>query len=179
MKKIIVIVVVAAAVIGVGIFLSVQDSKHPVDKDPWADKSTRDLALTCLDQEYTNQHIHPVLSITIDGAKQEIPANIGIESPKGDTSTHDAAMQNAGCLNPLHTHDATGTIHVESPVARDYTLGDFFAVWGKIFSKDQIFDSKVDDTHRIRFVVDGKDNSEFGGVVLKDQEKIEIFYEKK
>jgi hypothetical protein len=31
----------------------------------------------------------------------------------------------------LHTHDATGIIHVESPDARTYTLGNFFDIWGQ------------------------------------------------
>jgi hypothetical protein len=31
----------------------------------------------------------------------------------------------------LHTHDDSGIIHIESPVNRDYTLGQFFDVWNK------------------------------------------------
>ena len=30
----------------------------------------------------------------------------------------------------LHTHDASGIVHIESPDKRDYTLGQFFDVWG-------------------------------------------------
>ena len=45
-----------------------------------------------------------------------VPAGIGIDSAVG--------------FAPLHTHDASGVIHVESPTARTYTLGDLFAVWG-------------------------------------------------
>ena len=28
-----------------------------------------------------------------------------------------------------HTHDSTGIIHIESPLKRDFTLGQFFDVW--------------------------------------------------
>ena len=35
----------------------------------------------------------------------------------------------------LHTHDATGIIHVESPTVRPYTLGEFFDVWGVRFTQ--------------------------------------------
>jgi hypothetical protein len=162
MKKVILIVVVALAVIGAGAALFVYDAKHPELKNPWANKSTRDLALTCLDQEYTDQHIHPNLTITINGQKQEVPGNIGIQS---------------NCLHPLHTHDNTGKVHVESPEARDYTLGDFFAVWGKSFSKDQIFDSKADAMHRIRMTVNGQENAEYEKLVLKDLDDIQVYYE--
>lgn len=35
---------------------------------------------------------------------------------------------------PLHTHDATGTIHVESSARTSFSLGQFFAVWGVRFT---------------------------------------------
>ena len=35
----------------------------------------------------------------------------------------------------LHTHDRSGVIHIESPTTRDYTLGQFFGVWGVRLSK--------------------------------------------
>ena len=38
--------------------------------------------------------------------------------------------QAAGYLTSLHTHDASGIIHVESPTQRAFTLGQFFDVWG-------------------------------------------------
>jgi hypothetical protein len=62
-------------------------------------------------------HIHPLLSVIVDGQKVPVPANIGIE-PSGQT------------MAALHTHDDSGTIHVESPVVRSYKLGEFFDVWG-------------------------------------------------
>src|SRR5262249_4784787 len=35
------------------------------------------------------------------------------------------------CFSWLHTHDETGIIHIESPIQRTYTLGDFFDIWGQ------------------------------------------------
>ncbi len=162
MQKIIIIIVFALVVIGGGVALFIYDVKHPELKNPWSNKSTRDLALSCLPQEYTVQHIHPVLTLTINGQKQEVPPNIGIQN---------------NCMHPLHTHDTVGTIHEESPEPRDYTLGDFFAVWGKVFGPDQIFDSKADAAHKIRMSVNGQDNTEFGNYVMKDKDDIQIFYE--
>jgi hypothetical protein len=162
MKKVIIIVIAALVVIGAGVALALNDAKHPELKNPWANKSTHELALTCLDQEYTVQHIHPNLTITINGQKQEVPQGIGIEN---------------NCLHPLHTHDNTGKIHVESPEPRDYTLGDFFSVWGKAFDQTHILDKTADATHRIRMTVNGKDSTEYGSLVLKDLDDIQIYYE--
>jgi len=63
-------------------------------------------------------HWHTDLSISSGAASVSIPAGIGIST---------------FCLEPLHTHDATGRIHVETDVAQLYSIGDFFRVWGKSF----------------------------------------------
>ncbi|SRR6266702_8713034 len=39
-----------------------------------------------------------------------------------------------GYLTSLHTHDASGIIHIESPTSRTFTLGEVFDVWGVRFS---------------------------------------------
>lgn len=33
------------------------------------------------------------------------------------------------CIYWLHTHDNTGTIHIESPIEKTFTLGQFLNVW--------------------------------------------------
>jgi hypothetical protein len=75
------------------------------------------------DMQSVALHIHPHLEIVIDGRQVPVPANIGIE-PSGQT------------MAALHTHDDAGTIHVESPVVREYTLGEFFDVWGVRLTAD-------------------------------------------
>ncbi|HEX9235017.1 MAG TPA: hypothetical protein VF972_01920 [Actinomycetota bacterium] len=40
----------------------------------------------------------------------------------------------ADYLTSIHTHDATGIIHIESPTPRTFTLGEFFDVWGVRFT---------------------------------------------
>ena len=71
-------------------------------------------ALTAMEQ--LDFHIHQHLDVFVHGHPVEVPANIGIDPSVG--------------IAVLHTHDATGVIHVESPERRDFTLGDFFDVWG-------------------------------------------------
>lgn len=126
--------------------------------------STRELAQSCTLDMYTQFHIHPHLTILINGAQQVIPAGTGIS---------------LSCMHPLHIHDTTGTIHVESPEQRDFTLGDFFAVWQKPFSKDQILDYKADGRHEIAMTVDGQPSSEFENLVLKDKQEVVIEYKTK
>jgi hypothetical protein len=124
--------------------------------------STREVATTC-DPEMGNLfHIHPTLEIRIEGEKYPIEGNIGV------TST---------CMTRLHTHDADGTIHVESPEVRDFTLGDFFAVWGKTFTKNQLFDYVAGNGKAIRVTVDGVEVDTYEHTVLTDKAHILIRYE--
>jgi hypothetical protein len=78
------------------------------------------IGLPALTAEGVAQHTHQHLEVFIDGQPVPVPADIGINAA-------------AGFLSPIHTHDATGIIHVESPVVRDFTLGEFFDVWGVRF----------------------------------------------
>ena len=106
-------------------------------------------------------HIHPHLTIQVNGAPQVIPEGIGL-GPNGDL--------------PLHTHDATGLIHVESPVVRTFRLDDFFTIWGEPFSSQQILGYHADATHAISMTVDGQPSTAFGSQVLTDGENIVISY---
>ena len=133
-----------------------------VFKAPARPKTNREVALTCTTDMATQFHIHPHLEITINGQKQEIPANIGIK---------------LACMNSLHTHDNSGVIHVEAPEKRDFTLSDFFAVWNKIYNKDQIFDYKADGRHIIYQTVNGKETQDYQNTVLKDKDEIIIYYD--
>lgn len=75
------------------------------------------LGLPTLAGEGEALHIHVVLEILIDGRPVPIPGGIGID-PEGRF------------LAPIHTHDASGTVHVESDLVRAFRLGEIFDVWG-------------------------------------------------
>jgi hypothetical protein len=66
--------------------------------------------------EHLESHYHAHLELLKDGRQVKVPALIGID------------LQHQ-CLYWLHTHDATGIVHIESPDTRTYTLGQFFDVW--------------------------------------------------
>lgn len=127
-------------------------------------KTNRELALGCTSDSLTQFHIHPNLKIVINGAQQEIPADIGISFT---------------CMHPIHTHDATGKIHIESPETRDFTLSDFFAVWGKTFNENQILDTTVDNAHAIKVTVNDAAVGTYENTVMRDNDQIVISYEAK
>ncbi len=107
-------------------------------------------------------HWHPQLSIIINGLRQTIPSNIGISS---------------GGHSPIHTHDADGTLHMENsnPTKRSVTLGYFFDIWGKEFSKQCIFDYCTDKGN-LTMSVNGKENFDFENYFIQDKDKIVINY---
>ena len=75
-------------------------------------------------------HIHPRLEMDVRGKRIPIPAEVGIKAKLYKDHEFDAFIGDMGAA-PIHTHDASGTLHVESSVTMDYTLGDFFKIWGK------------------------------------------------
>jgi len=84
----------------------------------------------CRPVEQLAFHIHVHLAVFFDGRGQQIPAGVGIAPPVGVQQTPQGAFAASGaCFSWLHTHAADGIIHIESPVERTYTLGDFFDVW--------------------------------------------------
>lgn len=113
--------------------------------------------VACLPQGHQNLavHIHPIIAITVDGAPETIPANIGIA---------------ATCMAEVHTHDDTGSIHIEtvSPERLDVlSLADFFAVRNASLSREGY-------AHTL--TVDGTPVTDPARVRFKDGQRIGIVY---
>jgi hypothetical protein len=72
--------------------------------------------LTCSPSMVVNYHVHAHLAIVYNGQWLTMPQNIGITS---------------ACQYEMHMHDHTGIIHIESPAVADFTLGQFFDIWGE------------------------------------------------
>ncbi len=100
-------------------------------------------------------HIHPHLVVSVDGVDETIPANLGL---------------GGSCERSIHTHDTTGTIHVESQIIKDYTLNDFMGIWGQPMQRDG---------YDLVMTVDGKLNQAYGSLLLKDKQEILLQYTKK
>ncbi len=92
----------------------------------------------CLGQEQLLFHIHAHLSVLVNGAARQIPYGIGISNSQPQSTPQGPYVGNGGCFYFLHTHAADGIIHIESPVQRTYTLGNFFDVWGQPLSSTQV-----------------------------------------
>jgi len=73
-------------------------------------------------------HIHAHLALFFNGQQIAIPCGIGIVKP---FRIENGFVGVGSGFYWLHTHDATGIIHIESPDARSYTLGNFFDIWGE------------------------------------------------
>jgi hypothetical protein len=79
-------------------------------------------------------HVHSHLTLIADSVQRAIPLAVGTVDP--------FIVQNfvvaARCFYWLHTHDASGIIHLEAPVTTPLTLGDFFAIWGEPLSRSNV-----------------------------------------
>lgn len=94
-------------------------------------------------------HWHASFLVHSGNEQVPIPANIGV-SP--------------GCMQPVHTHDGTGQIHIHPNVNRLYTVGDFFLVWQKSFGNPT------------QMIVNTTDVTPSPSVILYDQAIIHLYY---
>ncbi len=135
--------------------------------------------------ETTNLHVHPWIRIWIETAPGNsynvtIPTAVGILDP----SISNGLASGGTCLEPIHTHDSTGIIHIETAHTSDsYTLSDFFKVWNStpgmstvgvqglgnlpvIFSSTNILGYKPDATHTLELLVDHQNSTQAGSLQL-------------
>ena len=94
--------------------------------------------ISCDTTEQLVFHIHAHLTVFVNGAAQQIPASIGIPGARAENTPTGPYIASGSCFYWLHTHAADGIIHIESPVHRTYTLGDFFDIWGQPLGPDQV-----------------------------------------
>jgi len=115
-------------------------------------------------------HIHANLSVTVNGKSLIVPNGIGINSSlwKDHSLDRFGTGQNANifglitpAMSPLHTHDSSGTIHVESTEYRNYTLGQFLNIWGIPLQGS-----------KINLLTDGNSTENYNNYILKDGEKM-------
>ena len=118
----------------------------------------------------TTFHIHAWLHVYVDGKKEPVPANVGID-------------QAAGFLSPLHTHDIApdnpeGIIHMEADQQYDFTLGQFMNVWGVKFSDSQIGSLKSKGDQQLQVYLNGQRVKDPVNVVMPEHGNVVIGYGK-
>jgi hypothetical protein len=123
-------------------------------------------------------HFHVQLTITKQGVNVPVPDEVGIAPQySNDRSLERCATGHGGSVSPTHTHTGEpGVIHVESVVERDYTLGDFFRVWGQPLGPSQTWDMTAGAGHELHLFVNGVESQEWGSLILRNQQSIEIHY---
>jgi hypothetical protein len=92
----------------------------------------------CSTSEQTLFHIHAHLTVFVNGAARQVPAGIGIPGAQAQATAQGPFIDSGTCFYWLHTHAADGIIHIESPVRRSYTLGEFFDEWGQPLGPGQV-----------------------------------------
>ncbi|PZR57806.1 MAG: hypothetical protein DLM50_05095 [Candidatus Meridianibacter frigidus] len=118
--------------------------------------------IKCESMEGAVLHIHQHLTLFDHGRPVGLPAQIGI--PAG-----------TGCLYWLHTHSNDGVLHIESPVRRSFTLGEFFDVWAQPLSSSVAGPVRASRGRRLRITVNGKAyGRDPRRIALKDHEEIVI-----
>ena len=95
--------------------------------------------IECLGSEQLKFHDHAHLAIFVNGEQRTVPAGIGISPDQT-------------CLYWLHSHTPDGIIHMESPISRGFTLGNYFDIWGQPLSATQVGPAKG----TVTAFVDGK-----------------------
>jgi hypothetical protein len=98
--------------------------------------------IACQGGEQTLFHIHARLTIFVNGASEKVPYGVGIADPQTEQTKSGPFVGGGSCFSWLHTHAADGIIHIESPVQRTFTLGNFFDVWGQPLSSSQVGPAK-------------------------------------
>lgn len=95
-------------------------------------------AIQCQGAEQVLFHIHAHLTVFVDGTARQIPYGVGIPGAQVSATSLGPYVAAGSCFYWLHTHAADGIIHIESPVQRTYTLGNFFDVWGQKLSPSRV-----------------------------------------
>lgn len=116
--------------------------------------------VACDPTEQVTYHAHAHLNIRVNGQLQTIPGDVGLR---------------ATCLYWLHTHQVHGVIHVEAPSQRPFTLGQFFAVWGKPLGPTVVADWAVPEGSRLWVFVNGVSfDGDPRSIALEDLASIEL-----
>jgi hypothetical protein len=117
----------------------------------------------CNSGEQLATHYHANLQILYQGTPVPVPPQIGIKT---------------SCFYWLHTHDDSGTIHIEAPANQSgtqFTLGQFFQVWGQPLSSSQVATLSVQKGQQVKTWINGKAyKGDPSGITLKKGEKIVI-----
>lgn len=122
--------------------------------------------IQCGAMEQLGYHIHTHLDIFVNSHQITVPSLIGITD---------------SCFYWLHTHDQSGIIHIESPVKKEFTLGQFIDIWGKKYYAGQIFSNTITDNKKLTTYINGdilRNGTDLKDIVFHPHDEIAIIYGK-
>ena len=81
-------------------------------------------------------HVHLYVGLLVNGVQYAIPDGVGMDVPGADVN---GFVNTAKCFYSIHTHDASGMIHIESASSAllssaIYNFGNLLDVWGQTVS---------------------------------------------
>jgi hypothetical protein len=131
----------------------------PVPKD--TGEAVRRAGLSQLPTEKLDVHYHPHVDVIINDHKVTVAANIGIS---------------ADGFSPLHTHDTSGTIHIESAKADVFRVGQLFAEWGVKLDKNCVATYCTDDKNQLLGFVNGQMVGDPASIPFAMNQEVVIWY---
>ncbi len=156
------------SIVALGAYFATQDSKPVASNDfesvPQGTQLLNNMnqaGLAVLSAEGSLLHIHQHLDIMINGKSIEVPGNLGV----GTTF-----------ISPLHTHDSSGIVHIESPEQKDFKLGQFFKQWGIDFSSNCLGTYCSDEQNKLIVAVNGSPIENPAEHVLGAHEEVQIWF---
>jgi hypothetical protein len=128
--------------------------------------------ISCDALESTLLHIHVHLAIFVEGQEVAVPFGVGIGQPwLVEDSAQGPFVTDGACFYWLHTHTENGVVHIESPVNRTFTLGDFFAIWQVPLSATQVGRARGPV---IAYVNGSRDDTNPADIPLLSHERIQL-----
>jgi hypothetical protein len=90
-----------------------------------ASAAVKAAGLPMLGEEKLAVHYHAHVDVIVNGQHIPVPADLGV-----DEARH--------LISPLHTHDGTGVVHIESATDVPFTLGQLFMEWGQPLQAERV-----------------------------------------
>ena len=113
--------------------------RTPADPSAAAQKA----GLQMLSREMLAVHYHAHLDVFVGTSRVTVPPYVGIDV-------------NKKAITPLHTHDSSGIIHIESADDVPFTLGQVFTEWGQPLTSTQVGQVKVPAGSELRVYRNGE-----------------------
>jgi hypothetical protein len=136
----------ASYTVGYGEIFGLDNAFSPNDGDTSSGGVGQTIdGMPCATTMPNTYHVHAFVGIIINGRQLALPDGTGMDNPGGDGTYSGIPnwTEYATCYYYMHTHDASGVVHIESPqsvplTSTIYNLGNYFDVWGRPLSSTQI-----------------------------------------